>query len=86
MCVDMKIPLSNRYVFPAEVFLQQEGIPNWLLHKLSCQRVPETVSVQLTTGLICQFESVLNLLPGRVKLIDVVLIADGEDVSARLVS
>ena len=86
MCVDMKIPLSNRYVFPAEVFLQQEGIPNWLLYKLSCQCVPQAVAIKLAMGLICQFEPVLNLFPGRVKLIDVVLIADREDVSPWLVS
>ena len=72
--------------FQPKCFLEQESIPGWLLHKLSCQRVPETVSVQLTTGLICQFETVLNLLPGRVKVIDVGLIADREDVSSRLVS
>ena len=82
----MEVPLGDRYILPAEMFLQQKGIPSWLLHKLSCKSVPETVSVQLTTGLICQFETVLNLLPGRVKLIDVVLIADGEDVSPELVS
>ena len=82
----MEVPLRDRYIFPAEMFLQQESIPSRLLHKLSCKSVPQAVSVQLTTGLICQFETVLNLLPGRIKLIDVALIADGEDVGTGLVS